>query len=279
MQTPQKSSMKTATNSVSRQGDAGIRRRLPTYNTAPRQTEPEATQSEGLSGSAKVFLALSTVLVVISLGLFGSAKYFGDSLSRAGHSNSTEALEVVIANNVLNINENAIRFPNQRKSGVHNRIELYLHWPTMSGYRDELSDVFNNSGNMEELVFVSIEPRTMSFDMSGRLEPIYSLYFNGLAVHERSGLVRQPLSEAGGFLDEDLYYEPDSPYPYTVRCVRDFSEIGTPMCMRDIHIGKDLMVTYRYNKRFLNEWSQLDEAVRSYTQSLLSKDALALVRQ
>jgi len=279
MKKPKGSSLDTATGLVSRQGHAGIRRRIPAYANQFDQQSSETPESSGLSGSAKIFFFLSSFLVLVSFSLYFSAEHFGDSLSRAGHSNSVQELEIVVANNVLNIKENAIRFPTQRQSGVHNRIELYLYWPTMSGYQDNLSDVFNNSGNMEELVFLSIEPRTMSFDMSGRLKPIYSLYFDGLAVHDRTGLIRQPLSEAGGFLDEDLYYEPESPYPYTVRCVRDFSKIGTPMCMRDIHVGKDLMITYRFNKRFLSDWAKLDQSVRNYAKSLLTGNSIALLKQ
>ncbi len=271
-----KSSLKIATSAASRDGHAGIRRRIPNYANHTASVTSEPASDEKLSSSAKVFFLVSGFLVIVSLGLFFSAHHFGGDLSRAGHSNSTQELEIVVANNVLNVKENVIRFPKQRQAGVHDRIELYLHWPTLSGYTDELGDVFNNSGNMEELVFLSIEPRTMSFDMSGRLEPIYSLYFDGLAVEDRTGLIRQPLSESGGFIDEDMFYEANSPYPFTVRCVREISKIGTPMCMRDIHIGTDLMVTYRFNKRFLKDWMKLDQSVRAYAKDLLSGKSLAM---
>ncbi len=272
----QETSLKTATSLAAREGSAGIRRRIPNYSTNQQQQKPEPETNAGLPKSVKIFFALTSFLVLVSVGLYASAEHFGENLSRAGHSNSTEKLEIVVANNVLNIQENAIRFPKQRVAGVHNRIELYLHWPTMSGYTDTLSEAFNNASSMEELLFLSVEPRTMSFDMSGRLEPIYSLYFNGLAVQDRSGLVRQPLSENGGFIDEDLYYEPNNPYPFAVRCVREVSAIGVPMCMRDIHIGKDLMITYRFHKRYLQDWAHLDQAIQTYTRKLLANQSIAL---
>ena len=276
MQKRPESSLRTATSLAARDGNAGIRRRIPNYVNAAQKTAETTEKNSFLPRFAKVLFFASAFLLFVSAGLYFSAEQYGDVVSRGGHSNSTKNFEVVIANNVLRVQENTVRFPKQRRTGVHERMELYLHWPTMSGYSDDLSGAFNNSGTMEELIFLSIEPRSMSFDMSGRLEPIYSLYFSGLAVQDRSGLVRQPLSEAGGFIDEDLYYEADSPYPYAVRCVREVSHIGLPMCMRDIHIGKDLMITYRFNKRYLQDWMHIDQAVRTYSKRLLSSKSLAL---
>lgn len=214
-------------------------------------------------------LVITAIMLVIAVSLFLGAIYFGDGLSRAGHSVDESKLEIVIGNNVLNVPANTIRFPVQRRDGMQERLDLYLHWPSLTGYTDQLKNEFNRADDAGDLVFLTLEPRTMSFDMSGRVGPIYSVFFNGLGVRIENGLVRQPLDEAGGFIDEDMYYQADSPYPFATRCVREASSVGAPFCIRDVHIGKDLMVTYRFHKRFLAQWFELDQAVRAYANSLV----------
>ncbi len=214
-------------------------------------------------------LLVTIAMLLIAVSLFLGAVYFGEDLSRAGHSADQGKLEIVVGNNVLQVPANVIRFPGQRRDGTQERLDLYFHWPSLSGYTDQLKGAFNTADGGANLVFLTLEPRTMSFDMSGRMGPIYSVFFDGLGVRAENGLVRQPLAEAGGFIDEDMYYQAESPYPFATRCVREASKVGAPFCIRDVHVGKDLMVTYRFHKRFLNQWLELDQAVRSYASSLI----------
>lgn len=230
------------------------------------QGKPAGTM---LGSFARVLAIGTTGLLAIALTMLTIATYFGDTLARGGHSPSTEKLEIVLANQVLHVPANTIRFPNQRTSSVHTRLDLYLHWPTLSGYSDELKEDFNHAGEAANIIFITLEPRNMSFDMSGRLGPIYSMFLEGEPQVSPTGLVRQSLSESGGFIDEDLYYQQASPYPFVTRCVRENSAIGTPFCIRDIHLGRDLMITYRFHKSFLNNWIALEEAVRKHAQRLL----------
>ena len=116
----------------------------------------------------------------------------------------------------------------------------------------------------------------MSFDMSGRLERIYSVFFNSVGVMEEFGLVRQALSEDGGFVDEDLYFQPNNPSPFVTRCVREGVNTVMPYCIRDVHIGQDLMITYRFHKRYLENWTKLDHSIRKFSASLLAKQTLAM---
>lgn len=216
-----------------------------------------------------LLLFVTSGLFCLAITLYGLAGLLGDSLSRGGHSASKDKLEIVVANSVLNVPENIIRFSSQRRAGTHRSLELYLHWPTLSGYDDRIKEYFSGTNTQSSLLFLSIEPRSMSLDMSGRIGPIYSKFFNGVPSKGIGGLVRQPLTPEGGFIDEDLYYESGSPYPFAARCVRVGSTVATPFCIRDIHIGKDLMLTYRFHIKHLPDWLSIDEQVRIYVNSLL----------
>jgi hypothetical protein len=264
-------SMNTPTQRSGELHQQAIRQRIP--GAAPTVMGTEKTGFQPSARFVMTLLKYSFSLCALSALIYLSAVYFGKDISRAGHSASTEVREIVLANSVMKISDNFIRMASQRKNGQHQQIDLYAEWPSMTGYSDERRLVFSNADNASHLIFLKIEPRSMSFDMSGRLQPIYSIFFEGLGIEEANGLIRQPLSESGGYVDEDMYFDGSSPYPFAARCIRETSSVGAPICIRDIHINKDLMVTYRFHKSFLNDWRSLEKSVRGFVKSkIVNKD-------
>ena len=262
---------------VGRTGRAAFQRQMPGHFERLAKTRMENDKKpEKISPKIiKKVTLIAVTLLIAALAMFTTAHLFGDNLSRAGHSSSTKKLEIVIGNEYLKVPSNKIRFYSQRSSGAHEKLDLYIHWPSLSGYRDSLSSDFNNSNEDKNLVFITIEPRTMSFDMSGRVTPIYSQFFEGKPIATNSGLIKQPLSAKGGFIDEDLFYAASSPYPFATRCVREAAST-TPFCIRDIHIGKNLMLTYRFHQKYLRDWIELEQSVRALIKSMIVSPSLKL---
>jgi len=236
-----------------------------------QQPKTEDNKSAISGGFANKLLGVTFLLLVISIALYLAAAYFGDNISRGGHSASTETIEVVVGNDLLHVPANFIRHSNQRKAGLHHRLELYMHWPTLSGYSDELSHAFNTISEESDLIFVTLEKRSMPYDMSGRIAPIYKRFFTGQPTPYKAGLVKQSLNSEAGFIDEDLYYAAGSPYPFATRCVKDNSTVGTPYCIRDIHLSENLSLTYRFHKRMLTEWITLERKLRETVKNMLIK--------
>ena len=261
---------------VGRDGSAAFQRRMPGYVKSlamEKQRADEPSPPVISNGMTQLVTFVSACLLIFASLLYGLALLVGDGISRAGHSDSTTISEIVISNDVLNIPSNAIRYSAQRYSGTQSRLEVYLHWPSLSGYTEALREEFNNSGETTNLVFLTIEPRTMSHDMSGRIQPIYARFFDGPHESGGFGLIRQPLSAEGGYIDEDLYYEAVSPYPFAARCVRPDSKISTPFCIRDIHVGQELMLTYRFHTKFLGNWMALERGIRQWMEMVLVTNA------
>jgi len=262
---------------VRRNGAASFNRKMPGHieKLAKTRMENDRKTERIRPGFLKRFLLVSLVLLIVSLLMFVTAHFYGDNISKAGHSNSTEELQIVINGDYLRIPENKIRFNSQRKSAALERLDLYMHWPSLSGYSDRLNQEFNNSGDNADLIFMSIEPRTMSFDMSGRIGLIYEQFFDGKPEKTETGLIRQALSANGGFIDEDLYYAAASPYPFATRCVREGASTA-PFCLRDIHVGKNLMLTYRFHKKYLPQWIDVEQAVRATIKSMIVSPVVTL---
>jgi hypothetical protein len=262
---------------VGRNGSAGFQRQLPGHierlaKTRMDDQEKKNTISEKL---LKWIMITSVSLLLIALSILGLAHIFGDSLSSAGQSSSTQELEIVIGDEYLKVPANKVRFYSQRSSGAYSKLELYMHWPSLSGYHEGLLEEFNNAAKGENLIFMSLEPRSMSHDMSGRVGPIYSQFFEGRGKLLNNGLVKQALSASGGYIDEDLYYAASSPYPFAARCVRG-AAAATPFCIRDIHVGKNIMLTYRFHQKHLANWIELEQSLSALVQSMIVQPTLKL---
>jgi hypothetical protein len=240
--------------------DRHFAQRRPTV-AQPKAQEP--VTSGGLLLWFCLFLLVFTATVLLAVFLIGA------EIRRAGHSSDTTLHEIVIGNDVLAVPANMIRFRSQRRSGEAQRIDLYGLWPEMSGYSEANKAEFNKTTVNPALIFITLEPRQMSQDMTGRIEPIYSKFLKGEPVKGGYGLMRQTLSQEGGFYNEDLWFEVNSPYPFAARCMRADTDGAAPYCLRDIHVGQGLSVTYRFHLSLIGEWLAIDAAVRAQVKAML----------
>jgi len=265
--------MEAYANLAGRSGSAGIIRQLPKYpapvNIIGQHANSRTSSEPVSSGFVNQLMIVMAILLLASALLYAAANHFGDDISRGGHSASEDKLEVVVGSEVLYIPENYIRYTNQRRSGVHQRLELYILWPSLAGYTDTYSEEFNKTSEESNLIFATLEKRSMAYDMSGRISSIYKRFFFGEPTPYKAGLVKQSLTSEGGFIDEDLYYAAGSPYPFATRCVKDNSSVGTPYCLRDIHITENLSLTYRFHKRKLEDWISIDRKLRELVKSMI----------
>jgi len=214
----------------------------------------------------RVFYAcfgLALLSVAINLG----GRYFGPLIAMGGHTDDTTIHEIVIGNDVLAIPSNMIRFPAQRRDGVANRVDLYLKWPDMAGYSEKTRGDFNFTAPRRQLLFLSIEPRAMSRDMSGRYLPIYSALIEQPGKPGPAGLTLYSFRPASGYMGEELAVSTaggDQP-DFVARCLEEsVAKEMAAACERDIQFGGGLQLFYRFPRHLLGEWRALDEAVRSF---------------
>ncbi len=212
-----------------------------------------------------VFATLAVLSLVISLG----GREIGSRLSMGGHTDDTTLHEIVIGNDVLAVSANRIRYPEQRRDGIANRLDLYVLWPNMDGFTEPSRAAFNNTDSNRDLMFLSFEQRSLSRDMSGRLEPIYRKMNLGDGVALANGLVRFKLPESAGFVDEFLLVGPEaSEKTFVTRCLDESKGTSTLAgCDRDIHVGDDLVMMARFPSALLADWKTLDAKLDAFAGS------------
>ncbi|PZU85166.1 MAG: hypothetical protein DI528_12555 [Shinella sp.] len=218
------------------------------------------------------------VLALLSLAVHVLGRSLGQELALAGHTDSTSSFTIAIGQDRLRLEANSIRFEDQRQDGKSDRIDLYLVWPEMAGYSKDLRERFDDISRTDSLIFLQLSQSTMSRDMSGRVEPIYSLLLDGSSQKGPDGLTLHKFRRGTGYDNETLLTAdlPDGT-SYAVRCIlpEDPSLATSGDCQRDIHVGKDLTVLYRFSSRMLKDWRAIDTAIRAYTEARIEPPILA----
>lgn len=218
----------------------------------------------------KVFCAFA-LLALLSAAISLSGKWFGRSIAMAGHTDDRTLHEIVIGNDVLSVPANAIRFERARRDGIASRLDLYLRWPDMSGYSTAARDDFNHAGGSRRIIFLSFEERMMSRDMSGRFAPIYSSLITKPGTAGPGGVVLYGFTVKSGYLNEALAVaERLGSHPFVARCLSGpTAEDSLAPCERDVQVGENLSLSYRFPKELLADWQALDAAVLALASRML----------
>lgn len=219
-------------------------------------------------------------LCALTIAISFAGRHFGDSMVLAGHTADETPVQILIGDDVLELPSNVIRFETARKSGAQEAVDTYFAWPGMLGYSDDTRKIFDQTDSARGLIFAQATQATMSRDMSGRVEPIYKRLIEGAPIPGPGGLVSYRIRSGTGYQSELLYVDPDGGIrPYAVRCLiesADQSGFSTRTgCQRDIFLGQDLSVTYRFSIDLLPEWKQIEEDVRNRFERALSSAKLS----
>lgn len=223
------------------------------------------------------FLMIATCTIIalaaasFAISWFGRA--YGERLSLAGHSESKEILDIIVGRDRLALAANTIRFEGQRQNGGAERVDLYLLWPEMTGYSTETRRRFDDLTLRDSLIFLQVSQSTMSRDMSGRLEPIYRHLLETQGQAGPAGLTRYDFKSGTGYDGESLFTGNLSDgTSYAIRCLlpERQEDAGGSDCQRDIHVGEDLTVLYRFPSTLLSDWEAIDLSVRDYIASRAS---------
>ncbi|NLR96153.1 hypothetical protein HGP17_04845 [Rhizobium sp. P38BS-XIX] len=216
--------------------------------------------------------ALAALTVAISVG----GHWLGERISLSGHTTDTKAVSVTIGDDSLRLAANTVRFPSERVDGSAERVDLYLTWPQMQGYSEADRLRFDDISQSSSLIFLQLSQSTMSHDMSGRLGPIYSHIMDGAPYNGPYGLTAHRLRADAGYNDEILLTAPRAgEQDYVVRCILPSSpaQATSGDCQRDIKVGKDLSVLYRFSSSQLGDWRAMDKVVRDFIAARLVNSA------
>lgn len=233
--------------------------------TAASGTETD----ESLISSRILFRMTAAIglLAALTAAISVVGKNYGEQIVLGGHTASTEIQHAIIGQDTLALPANVIRFEAQRRSARTEAVSVYLSWPELQGYSRANAIKFSNPTDAEALVFADFSQSVMSRDMSGRMDPIYQKLFAGAPRKGPAGLTIHDLTDKSGFGDERLLTgETADGKVYAVRCVipRDPKQATAADCQRDVHVGRDLTMLYRFSSNLLPQWERLERGMLAF---------------
>lgn len=224
----------------------------------------------GANFMMKVFYAF-LALAVLSIGISYAGKSIGRTIALAGHTTDTTVQGVVIGGEMLAVPSSMIRFASERRSGDARKLDIYLSWPNLNGYSEEERALFNHAMADHRIIFATFEPRSMTRDMTHRLNSIYRLLIEEPGEPVEAGLVAHRFIEASGYGDEMLIVDPARfRAPFVVRCLsgKEANAALAP-CERDIDVGNNLSMRYRFPRALLKDWHTLDASMQEFAAQTL----------
>jgi hypothetical protein len=237
----------------------------------------EQDRSEALVSNRLLF---RITMVIGCLAAFASAlsvagKWLGKEIALGGNTESQVVHQITLGQDTLALPANLIRFDTQRRGGRAESVSIYLSWPGLEGYSRRNAAVFSDPRQSGGLIFAEFSQSVMSRDMSGRVEPIYSKLFSGAPTVGPAGLQIRSLTKNSGFGNEKLLTAtlPDGGI-YAVRCLlpADPRSSTSADCLRDVRVGRDLTMLYRFSSTLLPQWREIDDAMRRFAATHISAD-------
>ena len=218
------------------------------------------------------FLALALAgFVTLTVGIVLAGRMLGPTIVMGGYSDSPKTHRVLVAGHAITVAESLIRFGSARHDGAEDRLDLYMRWPQLDGYSAEARDDFNAVDGRRRILFVSFTVQTMSRDMGGRYEPIYKGLVDPTGKAGPAGVTFHDFLPGSGYVDETLaVVERPGAAPFVARCLTgSAAETSLAPCERDVLVGDNLSVTYRFPAELLADWAALERDMLRKVKTML----------
>jgi len=207
---------------------------------------------------------------LVGLAVIAGALYLhGLGQGTVGGVTDPTPVALTVAGHDLLVPANMLRDGALRHGGTVARVDIALHWPDFRGYTEATADDFIRGDPRAPIIYASISGQVSPLDATARLDTVYARFFTGEPVAGPAGLVGRTLNPDSGFGGEIVYFLPSAQQPFVARCpARETPEVPAT-CLRDINLGSDLTILFRFDRNLLGHWQQLEAGMRQLTANLL----------
>lgn len=199
-------------------------------------------------------------LVLTRLSIAGFEMFVRD----AGMSANPEPVEVQVADVVLAVPQNMIRFGSERGGRVR-KLDLHVHWPSLEGFTVDRAAAFQSVAASTPILYVTIRPASGPMSPEQRFQRVYPRVIAAGMRKTADGYVVRSFRAGHGYDGEELYIAPDPAMPLVARCEVEGTAAS---CIAEFRTDRGLEVSYRFPRMLLGDWRQVDEALRSLATGL-----------
>ncbi len=190
----------------------------------------------------------------------------------ASPTSRTDPVAITVGEMKLIIPANFITYASARQSGPRKEIALFTTYPEFKGYSDWNASAFSGNAADSPVIFLLLREEQFKMSEAERLQRIYTTYFTNPAGKPGPfGLTEYTFRDDSGYHNEDLFVGQDSGQPVVLRCVRFSAEVPSPSCLRDMRLGHDVALTYRFKRANLGHWQDIIHGVDKLVASFETK--------
>lgn len=206
------------------------------------------------------------ILTVTAFSSFFLYYYFGPTPGELlGYTPRASAeshkVEAVVGGTRFLIPENFTRYPSQRSGGNHIEIAMHALLPDFTPYSPDLQSEFSDNSPDAEVIFFTLHQADAMLSATRRLREIYAHHFITTKPDKSiPGLEKFTFREDSGYRGQDLLVGSDTDGRIVLlMCQHVTPLIPSPNCMRTLLLTHNLALTYRFKRKHLGDWQQIDD--------------------
>ena len=177
-------------------------------------------------------------------------------------SDSTAVVSLSVGAEKFHIPANYMPYPSARKGGALDQLKLIALLPDLEGY---------SSGDASEFADDSADSRVIRMNLRSQVvlseeERVARIYMPQVDNQQGRpgpyGLTQYTFLDSSSYRDDELFVGKDDAGVVVLRCTKPMSDTVAPICLRDMPIAKDVGLSYRFKRRHLEDWREIDKRVR-----------------
>ncbi|ADZ70059.1 hypothetical protein [Polymorphum gilvum] len=217
------------------------------------------------------FTALTVLLALLAAAYVAKmvGGWFAGTERLLTRTEEVAPVSLSIGRHAFAIPANMLRRPDQRIPGLrHDLVYLELIWPSLSGFTRDMAYAFGDTGAESRTIALEIAVARQAEGMSERLDTVYRRLARGGEAPGPAGLTMLDLAGEGEAGTDYVVFEAGRDGGFVARCQVPRDAAAPAFCSREVRLGRDLLLTYRFKRAALHNWGRLDRRILDLVHSL-----------
>src|SRR5437764_1383850 len=236
-----------------------------TQSTSARARSPAPRRRPGTPGLVAGLTVAATAAVVVA-ALVLLVRSPGPTMEP-----DAPSLPISIGGIVFNVPPAAIRVALQRRTGAQGRVDLAFLRPALTPPDRSAQAPVSEELPAFDRVFVTIAALDDTLDPAERIKSIYPRYFDFGRFAGPDGLLVIRFRDDTPYQGEDLFYDPNQPEGFVVRCSRPGAGPTPGICLWERRLRNAADITVRFPRDWLASWRAVADGLERLVASLQSR--------
>jgi hypothetical protein len=173
-------------------------------------------------------------------------------------------LPIIVGGTAFNVPPAAIRRSVQRKPGMQERVDLIFLWPSLAppataDAPSKAAKASPEAAHPFDRIFLTVAASEGPSALE-RMQTIYRRYLAPETLSAPAGLIMLAFRNETPYQGEDLFYTPDMPERFLLRCTRDGKGPTPGMCLHERRVG-GADITVRFPRDWLDDWNGVADGI------------------